>query len=493
MRQFKIVELNPDTKNGLTIANFGMPIKLLPDSQVTLDKFCAQIELRNTKITLLTPQTFTVQTYIGGRVYQVTIPAKIYETSADLLNVIRQETNNVWNALEDDQNNYGLKYDIQISNDKIVMSYESVISEELGLNTGLNIYNGDCTTDTTGIIVPFGAGPNVNYSYRSGANQVLQGGGFSVFFSFRPDLITGDFFTQAGIYTSDANTYAIKLSQTSLSSPVVSIVSTFPGYSDTHPIPSNVFYDGSNNPVTRNVFIYQLDGYYVVKILDFLGNSLYIQDYIAPFVVTQAMELFATGTGTVNPDPLLMPGAGIWTLTKEGGSQIDANLHTMTFRFGEIDPSHNSNTLRRGLSLPSHLVILPAPFTSGTYLDDNAVDFSILNSALDIAIELLDIPLDSFIVGEGQYPMPMNATNGRRQQGGRKNILAYFTPELSSSENVYRFTQSEYQWLDLINKMPIELSSLTFRVFEPATGKGLDATNFSFNFLIKDKNEMVKY
>lgn len=496
MRQFKILELAPDTKNGLTIANFGMPIKLLPNSQVTLDKFCAQIDTRNTKIILQTAQTFTVQTYVGGPVYQVTIPAKTYETSTDLINAIRQNTNDVWNALEDDENNYGLKYDIQISNDKVVMSYLSVVSEGLGLNTGLTIINGNCTTDTTGIIVGFGAGPDVNFAYRSGANQVLQGGGFSVFFSFRPDLVGGDWLTEAGIYTSDPNTYGIKLSQISTIDPVISIVSTFPGYLNAYPIPSNVFYDGDDNPVTRNVFIYQLDGFYVVKILDLFGNSLYTKDYIAPFVVTQAMELYAIGSGTINVDPLLMPGAGLWTLTKEGApasDQFDANLHTMSFRFGEIDNTHNSTTLRRGLSLPSHLVILPAPATSGIYVDDNPVDFSILNSALDIAIELLDMPLDSFIVGDGQYPMPMNQVNGRRQQGGRKNILAYFTPEISRSENVYRFAQSEYQWLDLINKMPIELSSLTFRVFEPATGKGLDATNFSFNFLIKDKDEIVRY
>ena len=492
MRQFKIVELSPDTKNGLTIANFGMPIKLLPDCQITLDKFCAQIDIRNTKILLQTEQTFTVQTYVGGPIYLVTIPAKTYETSTDLINAIRQNTNNVWNALDDDENNYGLKYDIQITNDKVLMSYVSVVSEGVGLNTGLTIVDGNCATDTTGIIVGFGGG-NVYYTYRSAANQVLQGGGFSVFFSFRPDVIGGNWYTDAGIYTSAPNSYSIGLTQDNAVNPEIDVTSTFPGYEANFLIPSNVFYDGSNNPITQNVFIYQKNGFYCLQVRDFLGTILYTKENIAPFVVNQAMEIYGTGNGLINADPLLMPGAGVWTLTKEGGSTVDANLHTMSFRFGEIDNTHNSNTLRRGLSLPSHLVILPAPSTVGIYEDANPVDFSILNSALDIAIELLDMPLDSYIVGDGQYPMPMNQVNGRRQQGGRKNILAYFTPELSTSENVYRFAQSEYQWLDLINKMPIELSSLTFRVFEPATGKGLDATNFSFNFLIKDKDEFVKY
>jgi hypothetical protein len=80
MRQFKVINTTPDLQSGLTIANFGMPIKLLPESQVTLDKFAAQIDTRNSDIyfvdlTLSTLMTNHVTGSIATVVTSYAIPS----------------------------------------------------------------------------------------------------------------------------------------------------------------------------------------------------------------------------------------------------------------------------------------------------------------------------------------------------------------------------------------------------------------------------------
>jgi len=489
MRQFKVINTTPDLRSGLTIANFGMPIKLPPGSQVTLDKFAAQIDTRVTDIYFSTPQTFTVQTHTGGPIYQITVPAGNYATSTVLINTMRQLVNNAWNSFDDDQQNFGLKFDIQLVNNTVEMSYKSVAEQDLLLNVDLNVYEGSAITNTDAIIVP---NTTAGYSYRSGINEVLYGGGFSVFFDFQPDQVGGDWYTEVGLFISANKTQAIGIYQET--DQVIKTQCSLPGAIAEVEITA-YFYDGLT-PVARNVIISQKNGFYCLNIFEYatLTNPLFTLENIAPFVVNRAMECYGDARdGTIYGDILNLPGAGQWAITAELGSEVNAVSHTMSFDFSPFNDSLNCNALRRGLGLPDHVVLIPAPFTSGLFKSAFSIDFSILNAALDIAIELLDMPLDSFIVGDGQFPTPMTGTNGVRQQGSRKNILAYFTPELSTSENVYRFFQSEYQWLDLINKMPIELTSMTFRVFDPTTGRPLNATNLSFNFLIKDKDEMVKY
>lgn len=491
MRMFKCINTSPDLRSGLTIANFGMPIKLDPGSQVTLDKFCAQIDTRVTDIYFATPQTFTVQTHTGGPIYQITIPAGSYATSTALINTMRQLINNAWNRFDDNGLNIGLKFDIQLVNNKVEMSYKSVAEKELLINVDLNVTEGSANSNSEQIIIP---ATTDGYVYRSGINETLYGGGVSVFFDFQPDKIGGDWYTEIGLFVSADEPSRIGIYQET--DQVIKTLCTLPGAIAEVEI-TEYFYVGAT-PTARNVIISQKNGFYCLNIFEYgtFVNPLFTLENIAPFVVNRAMECYGDcRDGTIYANILELPGAGQWAITPELGSEINALAHTMAFDFSSINDSLNCNALRRGLGLPDHVVLVPAPFTSGAFLSDATIDFSILNASLDIAIELLDMPLDSFIVGDGQFPTPMAGINGVRQQGGRKNILAYFTPELSTSENVYRFFQSEYQWLDLINKMPLELSSMTFRVFDPTSGRPLNATNLSFNFLIKDKekNEMMRY
>jgi hypothetical protein len=98
---------------------------------------------------------------------------------------------------------------------------------------------------------------------------------------------------------------------------------------------------------------------------------------------------------------------------------------------------------------------------------------AIVNSSFDIAIEVLDLPLQTY----------QASTN--RKPGERNNVLAYFHPEYSQvGTGTYIYDSRAYQWLDIDISYPMNLSSMSFRVYDPDTGTGLDALSMSFNLLI---------
>ena len=101
---------------------------------------------------------------------------------------------------------------------------------------------------------------------------------------------------------------------------------------------------------------------------------------------------------------------------------------------------------------------------------------SIINSLFDIALEVIDLPLQTYQGDTSGFP------------GSRKNVLAYFRPELSQlGSNTYRFDVNIFDWLDIAVTYPINLSSLSFRVFNPSTNQNLVMSSCSFNLLINTK------
>ena len=66
--------------------------------------------------------------------------------------------------------------------------------------------------------------------------------------------------------------------------------------------------------------------------------------------------------------------------------------------------------------------------------------------------------------------------------------MAYFHPELSAvGTSVYVYNSASYQWLDIDISYPLNLSSMSFRVYNPDTNIDLNAHSMSFNLLIGDK------
>jgi len=134
----------------------------------------------------------------------------------------------------------------------------------------------------------------------------------------------------------------------------------------------------------------------------------------------------------------------------------------------------NAGSLRAGLDVPGGLNIL-APTNSpfGAFQCQSSINMAIVNSSFDIAIEILDLPLQTYQASTSRKP------------GERNNVVCYFHPEFSQvGTGAYIYDSRAYQWLDIDVTYPINLSSLSFRVYDPDTGTGLDALSMSFNLLI---------
>ena len=136
-----------------------------------------------------------------------------------------------------------------------------------------------------------------------------------------------------------------------------------------------------------------------------------------------------------------------------------------------------SNSLRAGLGLSDGLLLFtPQNSDFGAFLGNSPMNLSKINSSFDLALEILDLPLQTF-----------QGNSSRNQLGSRQNVVCYFRPEHSNvGTNTYIYDSLAYQWLDIAISYPVNLSSLSFRVYNPYTGQNLVADNLTFNLMISD-------
>ena len=496
MRQFKIIDTSPNDQ-GLLVANFAMPIKIEPGCCINLDKFVAQIPQSRAGIQLPT-QVFLITTNKTDSPTQITVPGRFYETITDLTQTMTQLINNSFYPLNDGPPlDLGLKFDMFATTDIINMNFVSVKMIDITNTMDLD----QCDAGIDGIIIADGESP---FDALSG-EDVLAGGGFACEFIFRPDIpVDGVFVISAGLitgtvtdFTPNGNYIFIQQVLGVNGDPgIITIESTFGG-GQSLVVNEEVFYPGGEQ-TARFVSIVQNDGFWNVVINEVNEENKkgdFIEEYITntPWNIRTPYVFYMTGHAVDEPyeDKETYPGVGfVSTTSDQNTGDAGALTHTLTLDFYNTADGANANTLRQGLGLPNIVVLQPTVSIEGVFVAATKVDFSIIRGSLDLAIEILDFPIETYQVGASQYPLARNPTNGKRQPGARVNVLAYFTP-LESVDNpeIYSYAQSSYQWLDLSNKQALEFTSLNFRVYVASTGQPLTANQISFNFLIKDKGE----
>jgi hypothetical protein len=150
------------------------------------------------------------------------------------------------------------------------------------------------------------------------------------------------------------------------------------------------------------------------------------------------------------------------------GATQDEFIRTVGVNF--TDPL-GSGALRAGLGVPDGLLLFtPQNSDFGSYVGSEPMNLSKINSSFDLALEILDIPLLTF-----------QGNSSRNQLGTRNNVVCYFRPEQSNvGTNTYIYDSPAYQWLDIAISYPVNLSSLSFRVFNTYNGQSL-------NLIINDK------
>jgi hypothetical protein len=186
------------------------------------------------------------------------------------------------------------------------------------------------------------------------------------------------------------------------------------------------------------------------------------------YTTSYLFQASGTAIATAHPFPAFAPTPQWTPDIQMSAASTGTQGRTVAFNMS------NSGSLRAGLDVPGGLNILtPINSTTGIFKCQSSIDMAVVNSSFDIAIEILDLPLQTYQASTSRKP------------GQRNNVVAYFHPEFSQvGTGAYIYDSRSYQWLDIDITYPLNLSSLSFRVYDPDTGTGLDALSMSFNLLV---------
>jgi hypothetical protein len=492
--QLKIIADDYAPSSALTVnssapftVNFSAPIVISPGQKIAMDKFAAVIPDITANFAL-EQSTFTLAYCLTGENNQsspVIIPASRYSSLAELLTVMTKLSNNVFSGFTvdtlpvDAQGNYnyyrdrGLKMLCSASTGKFFMQYVTCPFPALVLNP----VNMETTEEN--YFVPTAAGA---WSLTQSDQTIVltKGGGCMVEF---PISIPND--EQA---ISEGSTLYCGLSDNkgdllglyqNATNGLVYLRNTAGVLSS--PLDDQLYFpDGSICQIYQDGGYFQLRSYTIdeddLEITHFdttisdggiYSQSLGAVDYLGSY------NFSANGSKTSNT--LAIPGIGaVIEMTKDvafGATQL-SDTRTVAIDF------ILASTLRAGLGVTDGLQLFtPQNSDFGSYLATSPMNLSKINSSFDLALEILDIPLLTF-----------QGNSSRNQLGSRQNVVCYFRPELSNvGTNTYNYDSTAYQWLDIAITYPVNLSSLSFRVFNPYTGLNLIADTLTFNLIINDR------
>ena len=486
MKQLKIIDQQP-SENGIITCNFSMPIRILPGAQVTLDKLVITVNEVTGVITLL-DQTILLQTNVGQTFHSVFIPGATYLTTTNFLIAMTQYLNN---ALSATLFELGLKIiadSINASSGNTIQFY--FVSSAL---SNLVVVETLSVIDSQGIYIYSGTESGIGSGVTS--EIFLQGGGVDLEFFWRPDIPIGGTTSSAFtiISTDNSNqTTDVEITQDYLTGNF-SITSGITASSIE--IPSNIFYPAGVQ-TTRYILCTQDGGFWRVSIYNTALKEEFLASYLTDIPWTQTKlytsRFFFYAGEAAYVDPETNPGFGFIKATVDVTLQNPTGSNfTVTLNFTQ------AQQIKAGLGITPNLIVLtPQNDKFGTFVGGIVMNFSPFRTAGDLSLEMLSLPLENYEVGSSIYPKAVpipgvTTTNLVRMPGARKNVLCYFRPQIvEAGTNIYGFANTTYQWLDLVNKLPVEFTSLDFKLFVSSTNVPVKAQSISFNILIKEKDEI---
>jgi hypothetical protein len=463
--------------------NFAAPIIIEPGNKITLDKFNAVVNSVTSGFSLPESVFTLYYSLLSANITsaEITIPANNYPSVSNLMTVMTTLCNNVFTGWLDGYipdipptlyyRDRGLKISCGTTGqgNNFQIQYATAPLVTLAL-TPENL-----TIDASGNYGPTDTG-FWSLTETSGLDVMLHGGGLLLEFQM---IIPTAF--QVG---ADDSTWGCGLVGTD-----GSIVQLYQNPTGQLYLQGGLLGSVNNTAINKALFpndpnayiqIFQSNGLFAVRsfIRDEFKNetTLYnsaVSNPGALGTVDYTVTYSFSASGINNNDPLAynVPKInGIVDMTVDVAFGATSTLYARTVAFDMTTAS----ALRAGLALPAGLIVL-APQVSdyGSYTSVNQINMSVINSTFDLAIEVLDLPLQTY------------QASSNRNQGSRQNIIAYFTPYLSNvGTNTYTYAASCYQWLDIDISYPLNISSLSFRVFNPNTGIDLPADSMSFNLMI---------
>jgi hypothetical protein len=471
------------TPNCPFTVNFATPLIITPGNKITMDKFIAVIPDVTANFGLPS-STFTLYIAVdalNNKSIQVTIPGSTNTSVANLLNLMTESSNDGFSAyvsnmlprVNNVNNIYrdaGLK--VQYSAVSSNFSFEYVTcpftTQQLsGVNMSIT-EEGNYIPSTAGLVWTLTQTETANYLTRGGGCLITF---LSVLLPTEQEASDSDGYFQAGLI--DTNTLFRGIGQridgTYYLINNMEVETTIP---DTW---------NSERAFNMGMDIYQKNGFFQIRIYkrstqeSWFDSAIDYPEALGPIDYTVGYNFLATGqqleilAGAISPS-----FSTVMNMTVDVPFQtpnITAYSRTMALNFD------SAATLRSGLDLPGgEILCTPQQSSFGIYTGLTAINMALINSLFDIALEVIDLPLQTF------------QANSDGKPGSRKNVLAYFRPELSQvGSNTYRFDVNIFDWLDIASTYPINLSSLSFRVFNPSTNTDLVMSSCSFNLLINTK------
>lgn len=478
-KQLKVVVENGYTQNAPITVNFAAPVIIEPGSKITLDKFSAVVAGLTTGFTVASTD-FDLYLSANSPNYQfnnVQVPAKYYATVAPFLQDLTTYCNNVITgylpgALPESGLSYlyrdlGLKVGCTTATNNFLIEYVTA-----PLST-LNMVPSNMVATPFGDYAPTAAGA-FSYLQTTETQILLQGGGASATFQLSVptalEAATDGLDWQVGFL--DNNDVLHGLHQNALGE-----LYLYNG-DDTVEIDTAFF------PDNCYVQLYQADGGFVIRSYTVAGgietpiynssilsaNALGMMDY----TLSYNFVMFGSCTSATSQKPAINEQVDMTIdVPFSGGTPPAVPVFNRTMAINMTD----AIALRAGLNIPPGFILLtPNNSSFGSYLAAGAINMSVVNSAFDFAIEILNIPLETYQASSSGAP------------GQRNNVIAYFLPALSNvGTSLYTYASSCYQWLNVDISYPLNISSLSFRVYDPATGLDINADSMTFNLMISDK------
>lgn len=477
-RQLKInVDANYTPTAPFTV-NFAAPVIIEPGNKITMDKFSAVI--KDVTIEFDLPESIYTFYYSlnapNNQSASITLPSKHYATLAELLNLMTVLSNSAFSGYVVDMLpllNTGLNVyrDIGLkvlasaaTGNKFLFEYVTCPFDQLAV-TQTNM-----SADTSGNWYPTAAGA-WDIAQTDEDINLTRGGGclldFTIDFPTAIQAQADGAVTTCGLIDKNGLTLGLRQEETGLL-----YLEDIAGVKTQIPL--------ADIPRGSTSEIYQSDGYFQLRCYTFINGSEveHFNSITAHATALGSVDFFGSynfrAVGSKNSVTVNFPAIGqVVKMTKDVpyGTTQGETERTVGLDFTA------ANALRAGLGVPNGLLLcVPQNSDFGAYNGSEAMNLSAINTSFDLALEVLDLPLQTYQASSDRKP------------GSRQNIVCYFRPVLSNvGTNAYTYESTSYQWLDIAASYPLNLSSLSFRVFNPATGLGLTAESMTFNLMINDK------
>jgi hypothetical protein len=474
-RQLKInVDANYNPSAPFTV-NFAAPVIIEPGNKIAMDKFSAVI--KDITVDFDLPESIFTLWYSltspNNQSAPITLPSKHYDTLAELLNLMTTNSNKAFSAYVANMlpaitggfsfyRDRGLKMLASATTgNKFLFEYVTCPFSTLAVGeTGMS-------ADTSGNWYPTVAG-DWTITQTDEEIYLTRGGGcmveFTVNLPSQAEAIADGSETVIGLFNknglllgliqdNDGNLYLSTIDNVNTEIPLASI------------------------PRGSTCQIYQNGGYFQLRCFTIVGGVQieHFNSINAYSTALGSVDFFGQynfrSFGSKTSVSVNFPSIGqVVTMTKDIPYGVTQNQLTRTVAVDFTEAS----ALRAGLGVPNGLLLcVPQNSDFGSYSGSEAMNLSSINSSFDLALEILDLPLQTYQASSDRKP------------GSRQNIVCYFRPILSNvGLNSYTYDSLAYQWLDIDTSYPLNLSSLSFRVFNPATGIGLTASSMTFNLMI---------